>query len=879
LRGKANEMADLTTLQELIAGLTARGAHAAVLSVADDGSTQTLSYAVLGDTAHRLATGLLRAGLKPGDPVVLFGPNSADWITVRLAVAATGAVAVALDDLSTDAELAVLVPDSGARFIFAASPHVPRLRALPQADTRAIYTLDDRETDGAGYWRSLVADQADALPAVAADADCMLVFTSGTTGTPKSFVLTHANLVANINGLLAERLVGPDDRALLPLPLHHVYPLTVGCLTALASGTTIVLPAGVTGPQIVGALKAGRVTLIVGVPRLYAALVAGLEARVKARGGLAQTLFTALFNLSFALRRRFGLRVGRVLFRSLHRQLAPELWLMASGGARFEAELIWKLEALGWEVLSGYGLAETASILTANRRGRARIGSEGPPLPGAELRLASRNEQGEGEIETRGPSVFAGYRNNAEANAAAFTEDGWFRTGDLGTIDADAYVTITGRLKEMIVLGGGKNVYPEEVEKIYADNPSIRELAVLEQAGALVAVVLPHFDAIAATGNRRVEDVIRIALAERSRLLPSFQRIAGFAIVREPLPRTRLGKYQRFLLPGLYARAKAGAAPAARSELSAADRALLAESPAREIWAWLAARYPDKRLAPDLSPQLDLGIDSLEWVTITLELAEQFGIQLTEQDAADALTLRDLLLRASARGRQETPVAKVPALTDEQLGWLAPPDRRERIAGHILRVVNVALMRGAFRLRVAGLDNVPVRGPYVLVCNHLSDLDPLVVAAALGRARLEDVWWSGDVGRLFESAAGRALARIAHIFPVDERKPATAIAFGAEVLRRGRALIWFPESWRSPDGELQEFLNGIGHLLQRTPVPVVPARIVGTFEAMPRSRRLPRPAAVRITFGAPVDPRTLPLDQGPAPIAARLRAAVAALPR
>jgi long-chain acyl-CoA synthetase len=874
-------MAELKTVQDLVVGLAARGSHAAVISVADDGSTETLSYAELGDTARRLAAGLLRAGLNPGDAIVLFGPNSAAWIAARLAVAAIGAVAVAIDDLSTDAELAVLVPDSGARFIFAASQHVPRLRRIGQAEARTIYTLDDGQAGTAGNWRDLRAEGIEALPTITPDADCMLVFTSGTTGTPKSFILTHANLVANINGLLAEQLVGPDDRALLPLPLHHVYPLTVGCLTALASGTTIVLPAGVTGPQIVSALQRGRVTLIVGVPRLYAALAAGLEARVKSRGGLARTLFALMFKASLIARRRWNLRIGRGLFRPLHRQLAPELWLMASGGARFEAELIWKLEALGWEVLSGYGLAETASILTANRRGRARIGTEGTALPGAELRLASRNEYGEGEIETRGPSVFAGYRNNPEANQTAFSADGWFRTGDLGTIDRDGYVTITGRIKEMIVLGGGKNVYPEEVEKIYAENAAIRELAVLEQSGALVAIVLPNFEAIAATGNRRVEDVVRIALAERSRLLPSFQRVAGFAIVREPLPRTRLGKYQRFLLPEIYARAKAGAAAPRRVELTASDRALLASSPAREIWEWLAARYPDRQLAPDLSPQLDLGIDSLEWVTMTLELAERFGIQLTEQDAADAQTLRDLLLRASARGRQEEPVAKVPALTNEQMEWLEPAGPGERAVGWILHAINSVLMHGAFRLLVSGLDNVPMRGPYVIACNHLSDLDPLVVAAALGRARLEGVWWGGDVGRLFGSSAGRALARIAHIFPVDERRPASAIAFGAEVLRRGNALVWFPESWRSPDGELQEFRSGIGHLLRNTPVSVIPARIAGTFEAMPRGRRVPRPTAVRIVFGAPLEPKTLglPGDAGPAQIAGALREAVAALPR
>lgn len=859
-------MQSLRTLQDLVRALPQRGRHAAAVAVADDGSTQTLTYVELGDRALRMAGALVADGVRPGDPVILFGPNTPEWIVVRLALGACGAVAVALDDLTTDAELAVLVPDSGARLIFAARAHLPRLAKLAGAEARTVHPLDDID-------RMLRRESTTPLPAINPDADCMLVFTSGTTGTPKSFLLTHANVMANVNALAAEGIVSADDRALLPLPLHHVYPLAVGCLTALASGTTIVLPPGVTGPQIVRALQSGRVTVIVGVPRLYAALLAGLEARVAARGAVSRRAFDLMLALSLVLRRRFGLRIGRTLFASLHQQLAPDLWLMASGGARFEAELIWKLEALGWEVLSGYGLAETASILTANRRGKARIGTEGTPLPGVELRIAAPGADGSGEIEARGPSVFAGYRNNDEANAAAFTADGWFRTGDLGQIDPDGFVTITGRVKEMIVLGGGKNIFPEEIEKTYSDSPYIHELAVLERSGALVALVVPNFEAIASTGNRRIEDVLRIALAERAQSLPGFQRIAGYVVSRDPLPRTRLGKYQRFLLPDLYERAKAGAAPSQRTELSDANRALLSRMPARAIWDWLVARYPDRTLALDLSPQLDLGIDSLEWVTMTLEIAERFGVSLTEQDAADAHTLRDLLMRANQRAESRTEPVQPAALNVEQRAWLDARGMGSRAAGHVLNAVNVGLMRGLFRLRVTGLSNVPEQGPFIIACNHLSDLDPLVVAAALGHRRLRGIWWGGDVGRLFESRAGRTLARVAHIFPVDERRPASAVAMGEEVLRRGHALVWFPESWRSPDGELQDFLPGIGHLLNRMPVPVIPARIVGTFEAMPRGRTVPRLVPVSIAFGAAIRPKGTPVQ-----IAAALREAVAALP-
>ena len=185
-------MPSLRTVQDLVRALPQRGSHAAVLAVGDDGAVEALSYADLGEHALRLASGLIRRGVRPGDMVVLFGPNTPAWITVRLALAACGAVAVALDDLLTDAEIAVLVPDSGARLVFAASAHLPRLARLPDAATRTYYALDEGDS-AATPWTRLLATDTDVLPTIEPDDACMLVFTSGTTGTPKSFLLSHAN--------------------------------------------------------------------------------------------------------------------------------------------------------------------------------------------------------------------------------------------------------------------------------------------------------------------------------------------------------------------------------------------------------------------------------------------------------------------------------------------------------------------------------------------------------------------------------------------------------------------------------------------------------------------------------------------------------------
>jgi long-chain acyl-CoA synthetase len=858
----------LRTLADFPAVLSHNGGAPAILAMRGD-ALATTTRAELGAVARKLAGAMAAMGVAPGAPVLLIGPASADWITVRLAIAAAGAVAVAIDDAATDAELAVLLPDSGAAVAFAQSTHVVRLRTA--APDLAVWTFDAPLADAA-RWTQLAAGPQGPLPAVQPADPAMLVYTSGTTGTPKSFVLTHANILHNVHALAVQRIATETDRVLLPLPLHHVYPLTVGVFCPLAIGAPVVLPEGADAPRIAAAMKESRATLVIGVPRLYSALAAGVRARAAARGTLARRIFEALLALSLFVRRRTGRRIGKYLFGQVHAAFGGSMRVLASGGAKPDVDAVWILEALGFEHLSGYGLAETASILTNQPQGAAVIGSEGRALPGIELRIADPREDGTGEVQARGPSVFTGYRAPPGANDGAFTADGWFRTGDLGRFDNGGNLLITGRVKEMIVLGGGKNVFPEEVEAQLA-RPEFKEIAVTEKQGALVALVLPDTARIAAGPNARVADVVRVTLTEAARALPHWQRPAGVALVGEPLPRTRLGKFRRFQLPALYDAALSGRAGGAAGDWADADRPLLESEAGRALMGLLEERAKGRRIGPETSPALDLGLDSLGFLELSMALEGRTGIALTEEDVAAVETVRDLLARIAAKASM--PAAEGPPAPDPR--WLAPRKLGERLAGGALRLVNGLLMRLFFRLRTRGGERVP-QGPVIVCANHLSDLDPLVMAAALPPQALARVRWSGDAGRLFGSGAGRFLARAARIFPVEERRPGLTLAYARAALEEGDCLVWFPESWRSPDGQLQTFLPGIGRLVRETGAPVVPARIAGTFEAMPRTARLPKPHPVRVVFGTPVSAATL-LDGAAddAAVAARIRDHVAAL--
>ena len=836
------------TLARLIADLAAHGEKTAILAMAADGPRRW-SYAELAAAAGAIAGGLAARGAVPGEPVAILAPNCAEWVVARLGLIAAGAPAVPLDDLVANAELARIIADSGARRIFTTWPYAERLAALGLADDLHIHRLDDDPAGPGEHWRHLVADGPRTQPGAGPEDMASLFYTSGTTGLPKGVPLSHRNIVTNLVELRAQGFIDAGDRVMLPLPLHHAYPFIIGMLWPLSTGATIVLPAGLTGPEIAAALRDGRATAMVGVPRLYDGLIAGIRARVAGRGALARALFETMLALSTAVRRRLGLRLGRRLFAALHHQLAPDLRLLGCGGARLEPATEWALEALGWQVATGYGLVETTSIATFNPRGRSRVGSAGCPVRGVELRIDDPDREGRGEILIRGPTVFTGYRNDPEADAAAFAVDGWFRTGDLGHRDADGYLFITGRAKELIVMPGGKNVTPELVEAHYAQSPFIAEMAVLEAGGALVGLVVPDLDALRGAPSSRLGEVIRVSLAELSPGLPSFQRISGYAVTREALPRTRLGKYRRFALPDIYHRARSSTPDATPAAMSAADEALVAAPRAGPLWAFMRAHYPDRQLSLDTAPQLDLGIDSLAWIDLSVEIEAALGLRIDEDAIARIVTLRDLLEAAEAvSGRAPAGPTRLDAA---ERRWIEPRGPGHLAFARVLHIADRLLMRLYFSLQVVGAGNLPRSGPVAIVANHISDLDPLVVYAALPWPRLANIHWGGEASRLFSSRPRRAIARATNIFPVDDRAPATSLAYARAVLDRGDSLIWFPESWRSPDGRLQPFLPGIGVLLGEFRGAIVPAVIEGTFEAMPRGSRLPRPVRARVTFGAP----------------------------
>lgn len=862
----------LETLQHLAQTLAGHGDRPAIVALGKEG-TELWSYAALIDHTRRLASGLTAAGLPHGSHVALLAPNRPEWIIACLALFEIGAVAVLIDSQMGKDDLQHVLTDSMPGWLFTTKDQAEGIRQLDHSPDLRVIFLDAARDDPQGWLRYLT-DETLKPPSARPEDTAALFYTSGTSGPPKGVPLSHRNLISNLYALLGLHLVREDDRLLVPLPLHHVYPFMVGMLAPLTAGIPVILPFSLTGPQVLRALDVGQATAIIGVPRLYEALYTAIEKRLEGRGRIASALFHLAVGTSILLCRHLGIRIGPWLFARLHRRFAPHLRVVFSGGAALDPGLAWNLEGLGWQVGSGYGLTETSPVLTLNAPGRGRIGTAGRPLPGIEFRIAEPEEQAEhGEVLAKGPNVFSGYRNLPEKTREAFTSEGYFRTGDLGYFE-DGYLCLVGRSSEMIVLAGGENIRPDYVEEVLNQGRSIKETGVLEKDGHLVASIVPEAGARRKSHGRDLEELIRAQVEEQSRQLPSHHRLSDYAISLDPLPRTHLGKLRRYQLKARFEQTKrqggeprreTGPLPIER--MSPEDQQLLENPAARQAWRWLADRFSDIRLTPEANLQLDLGIDSLAWLGLTLELREATGTDLDQEASGRIETVRDLLQEAAeadmaGKGREGDPLVLLrepePLLDEAQRRWLAPPGRVIRGFEAILFGLNRWLMRWIFKLKVQGVEHLPERGPFVLTPNHVSYLDSPALAAALPDAQLSRTYWAGFVDVMFRNAMMRLVSRAMRVLPVDPRRgPLSNLAMGLVVLKRGDNLVWFPEGARSPSGQLQPFEAGISLLLKAQRVPTVPVWIRGTYEALPPQQGWPRRRPIIIRFGQPADPDAL----------------------
>jgi len=880
------------TLRQVITALPEFGDRPAILTLRGDREL-SLSYRELYAQIERLTGALSAQQDIVAQRVAILAPNRPEWVIACLAVVNAGAVAIPVDAKLDEESLEHVLADCEPSIIFASSDERDRIRRLASHPFRMV-DLDGESDDQSGY-QAPTAERSAHPPELDPADPAVIFYTSGTTGPPKGVPLSHRNLLFELQSLRSFGLMSPSERLLLPLPLHHVYPFVVGMLAPLVYGVSIVLPQSMTGPHIQQAIKSGRVATVLGVPRLYETLISSIGEGIASSNWVVRLSYRALRRVSLFAGRRLSLRLGQYFFWPLHRRIGPDLRLLASGGAALDQKTAWALESLGWTVATGYGLTETSPLLTIVPPGDKHFETVGKPIAGVEIRIAPLDEQGRddatsetgagsggsrnagskadciGEIQAKGPNVFEGYLNLPDRSAEAFTEDGWFRTEDRGWIDGEGYLRVVGRASTFVVTSAGKNISLEDLERTYENHSLIKEIGIFMREQALSAVVVPDPSGLRKADVTSADQVLRDAIRECSHWLPRYKQVENLVVSQDALARTRLGKIRRNKLRERFENLWSGkikpgekAGAMAVEDMSGEDQGLLEHASTREVWVQLAENYPGVRLSPDSDLTLDLGIDSLEWINITLAIRERTGIELSEAATERIRTVRDLLKEVlgsadqAEKGAADLEEEPERFLTPNQRRWLKPLGPIESVFARILYSVNRILVRTIFRLRVSGLENLRSADQIILTPNHASVLDPFIVAAAVPYDLMRRSAFAGWTGMAFANPLYRAVARLGRTFPIEQDRAAfSSLALALVTLGRGENLIWFPEGRRSRDGDLQPLQPGIGVLLKMQPVPIIPAIIDGTFDAMPPGRRIPRPREIRIRFGHICHPQWL----------------------
>lgn len=840
----------LASLPGYIAGLAALGARPAILDRRLY-RRRAYSYADITGKAFALQARLLTHAAS-GEKALIWGPAGAGWAIAFYACVLAGLIAVPLDAAFSPEYARRIQAQTGARVLLASAE---RMAALGEADWALALRFEDLEQLPAA---------PPAAPRQAREQDLLeIVYTSGATAEPKGVMITHGNVLANLRPIDQEvQKYLRWARPLLPLrfvhliPLSHLFGQVMGLLIPPLLGSAVVYLEAQGGEAVAAAVKETRASVVVAVPR--AVELFSQWARQQA-GGLSTEQITAA-----------GAGHGVVWrwwhWRRLHRKLGWKMWALVVGGAAlpFEQEALW--QALGYAVVQGYGLTETAPAVAITHPFKIRRGAVGRKLAGVEIRIAA-----DGEILVRGPNVSPGYFHNAAATAAVFS-DGWLHTGDLGRMDEGGNLIYLGRKKEVIVTAEGMNVYPQDVEAALDALPAISESAVVgdERGGrgrVHAVVVAPAAD----------EAALAAAIAAANQHLEPHQRIAGYS--RWPgaaLPRTAsTHKLQR---------------AAIAAWLNHPDAAAPTAPAAAETWRDFLTRQlglDPGRLRPEARLAEDLGLGSLDRVELLTWLAGH-GVMLEETEltrAANVADLDRLLAHAAAGGagpatdggtgapgRGGAAAARVPRgvahaqpfryphwplwpalrLLREPLRWLLvyPP----------LRTVARIEARGREHLR--GLNR-----PVLFIANHQSMLDVPVIlralplgwrpwlapAMALDAFRAKFLPGASARARYRAARRYRLLQFFFNIFVLSTTTGIEpALRRAGELASRGYCPLIFPEGARTLEGRLHDFRPGIGVFARALGLPVVPILVEGVFQILPAGAQRAHRGRARITFGAPI---------------------------
>lgn len=787
---------------------------------------QRWTYGDVLSCAYGFACELQARGIGPSDKVLLWGENSAEWIVAFFGCVLRGAIVVPLDKVSA--------PDFAAR-------------VAQQVDARLCISSSGNEVAGVArigletLRESIESHSGEPveLPAATRDDIVEIVFTSGTTADPRGVVITHGNILANLEPL--EREIGKYlkyERIFHPLrflnllPLSHVFGQFLGIFLPQLLGGTVVFHDSLNPAEIIQVIKTQRISVLVAVPRLMQSLKEKLERDVEGAGKVE----SFRRQLDAAQQEHFVRRWWR--FRRVHDQFGWKFWAFISGGAALDSETEEFWRRLSFVVIQGYGLTETTSLISLNHPFRTGKRSIGKVLEGREMKLDEH-----GEILVRGANVAAGYWQGKELKPV-LSEDGWFRTGDLGEMDAEGNLYFRGRKKNVIVNREGLNIYPDDLEAVLRAQPEVRDCVVvpLEKDGnAEPCAVLLLNDSVSP------EDVVQAA----NQKLAEFQRMRRWLqwpeqdFPRTPTQKPRTNVIQQY----------------AQAQLADGGKSAIPQGSLAELITRITGRSAGM-LSADAKLEDDLNLSSMDRVELMSALEDRYQVDLGEANFANLNTVGEL---ERLLNHPEKPVARGYHYPRWALRW---PITWIRTAVYYLLSLPATLIMA--HPRVEGRDNLQgVSGPVLITCNHVTYIDIGFVLLGLPprlRHRLatgmlgERLWgmWRPPasmnlMARWWQQAGYYLAVALFNVFPLPQQSGVReSFAYAGECADRDYNVLVFPEGRRSQDGQLSPFRSGVGMLAAHLNVPVVPMRIHGLHEMRLAGRKIARPGELRVSIGKPV---------------------------
>ena len=573
-----------------------------------------ITYGELQDYIRSVGNALLKIGVKKGDKIGLIAENRTEWILTYLTVTCVGAVIVPFDILLKPEELIPIVRASEVTMIFTSNSYFDRvqeakslikdikkvvifdidnpnlekaiadeeagkkdifrfsnikkainrllrkdlLKTVPYEDSEFLYffSLYDLGKELAENGEDLYAD-------VEVDTDDLaaLIFTSGTTGLPKAVMLSHYNLMSNGDAVQQTTDLGPKDNWAVLLPLHHTYPTILGIFCPLLTYCKITPISTLKSNVFIPIFRETEASCLPAVPALVDKIYKGIFTSAKAKGPLVYTFFMLLFGISKFFYKIFGWKIGKVLLASVRRNLGlSKIHFIVSGGGPIPKAVVDGMQTLGFPTMQGYGLSETSPVLACTAPANNRPGSVGLPMVNVHIKIDHPDENGNGEIIAKGPNIMKGYYKQPDKTAEVLEQDGWFHTGDIGYIDSDGFLFITGRMKNVIVTKGGKNIYPEEIENKLLQSQYISEVVIIgrhdEKLGEVPhAIIYPNFENIAVMeteshkrlSNNEIEELIGKEVSHITKDMANYKIPRSFEISPEELPKNSSKKVKRFM--------------------------------------------------------------------------------------------------------------------------------------------------------------------------------------------------------------------------------------------------------------------------------------------------------------------------------------------